>query len=149
MTDHSVSEELRAMERDQCTACLGTAEEEIVPGYNRPCRACAGTGRRREQLIWQLAHDEAAQLITLPVVRDLVKQTRGPFRLSEIADAVRAALNLPVGRLPVGPRVRDLLLDMQAADEIVMVSAPDELLEGTEVVLHRDPAWERVRTLGA
>ncbi|GAA2775551.1 hypothetical protein [Nonomuraea dietziae] len=105
--------------------------------------------RRREQLIWQLAHDEAAQLITLPVVRDLVKQTRGAFRLSEIADAVRAALNLPVGRLPVGPRVRDLLLDMQAADEIVMVSAPDELLEGTEVVLHRDPAWERVRTLGA
>ncbi|MGW4471651.1 hypothetical protein ACWENQ_18435 [Nonomuraea sp. NPDC004354] len=133
---------------DMCTACLGSAQEEIVPGVTRACRACAGTGRRREQLIWQLAHLEAEQLITLPVVRDLVRQARGPFHLSQVADTVRAMLDLPAGRLPVGPRVRDLLLELEAAGEIVMVSAPDELVDGTEVVLHRDPAWERARTLG-
>ncbi|MFE3454002.1 hypothetical protein ACFXJ8_34265 [Nonomuraea sp. NPDC059194] len=133
---------------EMCSVCLGTAQEELAPGLTRACRACAGTGRRREQMVWGLAHLEAEQLITLPIVRDLVRQARGPFHLSEVADTVRTMLDLPAGRLPVGPRVRDLLLQMEAAGEIVMVSAPDELLDGTEVVLHRDPAWERVRTLG-
>jgi len=140
--------EVHAADNRQCTVCLGSAEEEPAPGLERPCTSCAGTGRRREQITWQLAHAEAEQLITLPVVRGVVESFDGPFRLSEIADAVRDGLALPPGRLPVGPRVRDLLLEMQSAGEITMVSAPDGLIDGTDVVLFRDPQWQRVRTLG-
>jgi hypothetical protein len=45
--------------------------------------------------------------------------------------------------------VRDLLLRMQAAGEITMLSAPDELLDGADVVLYRDPQWQRAGTLGS
>lgn len=140
--------EVHAAEQHQCSACLGSAREEMAPGVTRACTSCAGTGRRREQVTWQLAHTEAEQLITLPVVRGVVEGFDGPFRLSEVADAVRAGFGLPAGRLPVGPRVRDLLLHLQAMGEIALVSAPDELLDGTDVVLYRDPQWQRVRTLG-
>ncbi|MER6945077.1 hypothetical protein ABT294_13725 [Nonomuraea sp. NPDC000554] len=140
--------ELHASENNQCTVCLGSAEEQVVPGLTRGCTACAATGRRKEQITWQLAHAEATQVITLSVVRGVVAELDGPFHLSEIADLVRDGLGLPAGRLPVGPRVRDLLLDMQAAGEITMLSAPDELLDGADVVLYRDPQWQRARTLG-
>ncbi|MEU6997946.1 hypothetical protein [Nonomuraea sp. NPDC046570] len=143
-----VTAELHAMENNRCTACLGTATEPVVPDFARECPSCAGTGRRREQIVWQLAYTEAERLITLGVVRGMVAGLDGPFHLSEVADSVRAALGLPVGRLPVGPRVRDLLLELQAAGEIVMLSAPDELLDGTDVVLYRDPRWQRARQLG-
>ncbi|WP_336216714.1 hypothetical protein [Nonomuraea sp. LPB2021202275-12-8] len=141
--------ELHAAEQRMCSVCLGSAEEEVVPGVMRECASCAGTGGRREQITWQLAHTEAERLITLTVVRGVVSGFDGPFHLSEIADTVRDGLGLPVGRLPVGPRVRDLLLQMQASGEIAMLSAPDELLDSTaNVVLYRDPQWQRARTLG-
>ncbi|MGN9844038.1 hypothetical protein ACTMTI_38530 [Nonomuraea sp. H19] len=139
--------ELHAAENDLCSACLGSAEEQVVPGLARPCPACAGTGGRREQITWQLAYAEAEHLITMTIVRGVVAGFDGPFHLSEIADTVREGLGLPGGRLPVGPRVRDLLLQLQAAGEITMLSAPDEML-GTDMVLYRDPQWQRARTLG-
>ncbi|MBG0816606.1 hypothetical protein [Planomonospora sp. ID82291] len=137
--------ELHAMETDQCTTCLGSGTEQIVPDYAQPCTSCAGSGRRRAQLQWQLACAEAEAVITVDVVRALIALLPGPFRLSQVADAVRDALGLPVGRLPVGPRVRDVLRGLEAAGELVLVSAPDELLRGTTVVLYRDPSWEHAR----
>ncbi|MGW0809715.1 hypothetical protein [Nonomuraea sp. NPDC002799] len=139
--------ESHAAENGLCSACLGSAAGEMAPGLPRDCTACAATGRRKEQVIWQLAHAEAEQLISMPVVRGIVAGFDGPFHLSEIADTVRSGLGLPPGRLPVGPRVRDLLLRLQAEGEITMLSAPDELV-GTDRVLYRDPAWQRARTLG-
>ncbi|GGK87952.1 hypothetical protein Sme01_74330 [Sphaerisporangium melleum] len=136
--------ELHASETGQCTACLGSADEELVPGFVRRCPACAATGRRGVQLVWEVAHGEAEQVITLDLVRGLVAGFPGPFRLSEIADATRLALGLRLGRLPVGPRVRDLLREMEATGELVMLSAPDEMLRGPAVVLYRDPQWQRV-----
>ncbi|MET8159997.1 hypothetical protein ABZT47_26840 [Sphaerisporangium sp. NPDC005289] len=136
--------ELHASETGQCTVCLGSADEEIVPGFVRRCAACAATGRRNVQLVWEVAHGEAEQVITLDLVRGLVDGFPGPFRLSEVADATRLTLGLPLGRLPVGPRVRDLLREMEAAGELVMLSAPDEMLRGPSVVLYRDPQWQRV-----
>jgi hypothetical protein len=138
-----VAAELHASETGQCTACLGSADEEVVPGFVRRCSACAATGRRNVQLVWEVAHSEAEQVITLELVRDLIADTTRPFKLSEVADATRLALGLPVGRLPVGPRVRDLLRQLEASGELVMVSAPDELLRGPSVVLYRDPQWQR------
>ncbi|MBN6055701.1 hypothetical protein JYK22_27465 [Nonomuraea sp. RK-328] len=147
-----MSAEVHAADTGQCSVCLGSAEEQVAPGFapglTRSCTSCAGTGRRREQVIWQLAHTEAEQLITMSVVRDVVTGFDGPFHLSEVADVVRTGLGLQAGRLPVGPRVRDLLLRLQADGEITMLSAPDELLAGTDVVLYRDPQWQRARTLG-
>ncbi|MEV4896429.1 hypothetical protein AB0K48_44425 [Nonomuraea sp. NPDC055795] len=140
--------ELHAAENDRCTGCLGSGEETMAPGVTRPCTNCAGSGGRREQIIWQLAHSEAEQLITMSTVRGVIAGFDGPFRLSEIADLIRSGLDLPVGRLPVGPRVRDLLLELQSIGEITMISAPDELLDGTDVVLYRDPSWQRTPTLG-
>jgi hypothetical protein len=145
--DSRMAAEVHAAETGQCTVCLGSAQEQVVPGLMRGCPACAATGRRREQITWQLAYTEAEQLITLSVVRGVVAEHDGPFRLSEIADLVRNGLGLPLGRLPVGPRVRDLLLHLQAIGEITMLSAPDELLDGTDVVLYRDPQWQRAATL--
>ncbi|MCF6471381.1 hypothetical protein FAF44_23740 [Nonomuraea sp. MG754425] len=139
--------ELHAAENGLCSACLGSTEEDLVPGLRRPCPSCAGSGGRREQVTWQLAHAEAEHLITMTVVRGVVANLDGPFRLSEVADTVRTGLGLPAGRLPVGPRVRDLLLQLQAAGEITMLSAPDEMV-GTDMVLYRDPQWQRARTLG-
>ncbi|MEV0612303.1 hypothetical protein AB0I81_03195 [Nonomuraea sp. NPDC050404] len=139
--------ELHAAESGLCSSCLGSAEQEEAPGLTRPCTSCAGTGRRREQITWQFAAAEAEHLITMTVVRGVVAGFDGPFHLSEIADTVRNGLGLPTGRLPVGPRVRDLLLQLQAAGEITMLSAPDEMV-GTDMVLYRDPQWQRVRTLG-
>ncbi|TDD00378.1 hypothetical protein E1292_28775 [Nonomuraea deserti] len=139
--------ELHAAENGLCSACLGSADEEVTAGMTRGCPSCAGTGRRKEQVTWQLAHAEAEHLITMTIVRGIVAGFEGPFRLSEIADTVRTGLGLPAGRMPVGPRVRDLLLQLQAAGEITMLSAPDELI-GTDMVLYRDPQWQRARTLG-
>ncbi|SDI39192.1 hypothetical protein [Nonomuraea jiangxiensis] len=139
--------ELHAAENGLCSACLGTAEEQLAPGLLRGCSACVGTGRRKEQITWQLAYAEAEQRITMSLVRGIVAGFDGPFRLSEIADTVRAGLGLATGRMPVGPRVRDLLLRMQAGGEITMLSAPDEMV-GTDMVLYRDPQWQRARTLG-
>ncbi|WP_049563377.1 hypothetical protein [Nonomuraea sp. SBT364] len=140
--------ELHAAENQLCTACLGSAQEELAPGLTHGCPSCAGTGGRREQMTWQLAHAEAEERITITMVRGVVSGFDGPFRLSDIADTIRDGLRLPAGRLPVGPRVRDLLLEMQMAGEITMLSAPDELLDGTDVVLYRDPQWQRAGTLG-
>ncbi len=134
------------MEANQCSACLGSASEEIVPGFVRRCPACAGTGRRGPQLVWQLAYSQAEETITIGLVRTLINQFSGPFRLSEMADTVRATLALPAGRLPVGPRVRDLLRQLEATGDLVMISAPDRLLHGTSVVLYRDPQWVRPTT---
>ncbi|TMR98497.1 hypothetical protein [Nonomuraea basaltis] len=139
--------ELHAAENNLCSVCLGSALEQVAPDVARDCTACAGTGRRKEQITWQLAYAEAEHLITMTVVRGIVSGFDGPFHLSEIADTVRAGLGLPTGRLPVGPRVRDLLLQLQVAGEITMLSAPDEML-GTDMVLYRDPQWQRARTLG-
>lgn len=139
--------ELHAAENGLCTVCLGSTLEEAAPGLRRGCTACAATGRRKEQITWQLAYAEAEQLIPMSVVRGVVAAYDGPFHLSEIADSVRAGLGLPAGRLPVGPRVRDLLLELQAAGEITMLSAPDEMI-GTDLVLYRDPQWQRAHTLG-
>ncbi|GAA3600601.1 hypothetical protein GCM10022419_100950 [Nonomuraea rosea] len=139
--------ELHAAENGLCSACLGTAEEDLAPGLARGCSACVGTGRRKEQITWQLAYAEAEQLVTMSIVRGILEGFDGPFRLSEVADTVRAGLGLPAGRLPVGPRVRDLLLELQVAGEITMLSAPDEMV-GTDMVLYRDPQWQRARTLG-
>ncbi|MFC4585179.1 hypothetical protein [Sphaerisporangium corydalis] len=139
-----VTAELHAAETNQCTACLGSADEEVVPGFVRRCSACAATGRRNVQLVWEVARGEAEQVITIKLVRGIIDAFPGPFRLSEVADATRSALGLPVGRLPVGPRVRDLLRELEAAGELVMLSAPDELLRGPSVVLYRDPQWQRV-----
>jgi hypothetical protein len=138
-----VTAELHAMETNQCSTCLGSATQEVVPGFTWRCRACAGTGRRGAELIWQVAYGEAEQLITLGVVRRVAGRLPEPFALSEAADMVRAMLDLPVGRLPVGPRVRDLLQRLEQEGELVMVSAPDELLGGS-MVLYRDPRWRRV-----
>ncbi|GAA0389217.1 hypothetical protein Acor_59910 [Acrocarpospora corrugata] len=134
--------ELHAMELNRCTTCFGSARHEPVPGYNRPCTACAATGRRGPQLVWELAHAEAERTITLPLIRLLLPHR--PFRLSELADKVRSHLSLPPGRLPVGPRVRDLLLHLQSMGELALLSAPDRLLQGTDVVLYDDPHWIRV-----
>ncbi|MFF5250108.1 hypothetical protein ACFY3V_38000 [Streptosporangium sp. NPDC000095] len=134
--------ESHAAETDQCTTCLGTTVEDIVPGFSQPCTACAGTGRRTVQLTWQLAHLEAESVITVEIVRGLISGLAEPFRLSQVADLVRDTLHLPVGRLPVGPRVRDILRGLEAKGELVLVSAPDELLRGTSVTLYRDPYWE-------
>lgn len=139
--------EVHAAENGLCSACFGSTVEYPVPGLRRPCTSCAGTGRRREQVAWQLAHAEAEHMITMAVVRSVVDRHDGPFRLSEIADTVRDGLGLPPGRLPVGPRVRDLLLELQAVGEITMLSAPDEMI-GTDMVLYRDPQWQRARSLG-
>jgi hypothetical protein len=139
--------ELHAAENGLCSACLGSAEEELAPGLARGCSACAGSGRRKRQITWQLAYAEAENLITLSVVRGIVAGFDGPFRLSEIADTVRSGLGLPAGRMPIGPRVRDLLRQLQAAGEIAMLSAPDEMV-GDDMVLYRDPQWQRARTLG-
>lgn len=140
--------ELHASENNRCTVCLGTSQEHMAPGLVRGCSSCAGTGRRREQITWQLAHHEAEQLITLAMVRGVVAETDRPFHLSEVADVVRAGLQLPAGRLPVGPRVRDLLLHLQAAGEIVMVSAPDELIDDVPTFLYNDPQWQRAGAVG-
>ncbi|GAA2873781.1 hypothetical protein GCM10010517_34360 [Streptosporangium fragile] len=137
--------ELHAMETDQCTTCLGTTTEDIVPGYSQKCTACAGTGRRKAQLTWELAHAEAEMVITVEIVRDLISGFTEPFRLSQVADLVRDTLRLPVGRLPVGPRVRDVLRQLEAMGELVLISAPEQLLRGTTVMLYRDPYWEHVR----
>ncbi|WP_271218200.1 hypothetical protein [Streptosporangium carneum] len=134
--------ELHAMETNQCTTCLGTATEQIVPNFSQRCTSCAGTGRRKAQLSWELAYAEAEAAITVDLVRSLITPLTGPFQLSQVADTVRAVLGLPVGRLPVGPRVRDVLRQLEAAGELVLVSAPDELLRGTTVVLYRDPYWQ-------
>ncbi|GGT07764.1 hypothetical protein GCM10010156_76210 [Planobispora rosea] len=134
--------ELHAMETGQCTTCLGTKVEHIVPDYAQDCTACAGTGRRGTQLRWQLAHAEAEAAITVETVRAVIAPLSGPFRLSEVADAVRDALGLPVGRMPVGPRVRDILRRLETEGELILVSAPDRMLRGTGVVLYRDPSWE-------
>ena len=134
--------ESHASETDQCTTCLGTTVEDIVPGFSQPCTACVGTGRRRAQLTWQLARVEAESVITVETVRGLIADLTEPFRLSQVADLVRETLHLPVGRLPVGPRVRDILRGLEAKGELVLISAPDELLRGTSVVLYRDPYWE-------
>ncbi|MEV7011460.1 hypothetical protein [Streptosporangium sp. NPDC051022] len=134
--------ELHAMETDQCTTCLGTATEVIVPDFSQSCTACAGTGKRKVQLVWELAYAEAEQTITVDLVRKVIAPLTGSFRLSQVADTVRDNLRLPVGRLPVGPRVRDVLRQLEAAGELIMVSAPDELLRGTTVVLYRDPSWQ-------
>ncbi|PZG19476.1 hypothetical protein [Nonomuraea aridisoli] len=139
--------EVHAAENGLCSACLGSTEEDLAPGLRRPCTSCAGTGRRSEQVTWQLAHAEAEHLITMTMVRGVVEHFDGPFRLSEIADTIRDGLGLPPGRLPVGPRVRDLLLQLQAAGEITMLSAPDEMV-GTDMVIYRDPQWQRAHTLG-
>ncbi|GAA4086782.1 hypothetical protein GCM10022248_65660 [Nonomuraea soli] len=140
--------EVHAAESRLCTVCLGGKQEEIAPGLLRGCSSCAGTGRRREQIHWQLAHAEAEQVITVGLVRTVIAGFDGPFHLSEIADAVRGGLSLQVGRLPVGPRVRDVLLQLQQWGEIVMVSAPDELIDDVPTFLYNDPRWQRVRTLG-
>lgn len=140
--------ELHAAENQLCTSCLGSAREEVVVGLERGCSSCAGTGRRREQITWQLAHAEAEQVITVNLVRTVIAGFDGPFHLSEIADAVRAGLGIPAGRLPVGPRVRDLLLQLSQQGEIVMVSAPEALVDDVPTFLYDDPRWQRVRTLG-
>ncbi|WP_406315653.1 hypothetical protein OHA77_01880 [Streptosporangium sp. NBC_01639] len=134
--------ELHAAETNQCTTCLGSAVEQIVPGFSQECTACAGTGRRKAQLTWELAYVEAETMITVDLVRSLIAPLTKPFQLSQVADTVRATLGLPVGRLPVGPRVRDVLRGLEAAGELTLVSAPDELLRGTTVVLYRDPYWQ-------
>lgn len=144
-----VSAELHAMEANQCSVCLGSASEEIVSGFVRRCSSCAGTGRRGPQLVWQLAYSQAEEAITLSLVRNLISQFTGPFRLSEMADAVRALLALPAGKLPVGPRVRDLLRQLEATGDLVLISAPDQLLHGTSVVLYRDPQWVRATAQSA
>ncbi|MFI0419880.1 hypothetical protein C1I98_13280 [Spongiactinospora gelatinilytica] len=142
--DRRVTAELHAMENDMCSTCLGAAEEVVVPGFARPCTACASTGRRGPQLVWQAAYGEAEQVITIGLLRRVVRGLPEPFALSRAADEVRALLGLPPGRLPVGPRVRDLLQRLAEEGEIALASAPDELLHGTEVVLYRDPLWRRV-----
>ncbi|WP_433257122.1 hypothetical protein ACQPYK_19515 [Streptosporangium sp. CA-135522] len=134
--------EAHAAETNQCTTCLGSATEEIVPGFSQECTSCAGTGRRNAQLTWELAYVEAETMITIGLVRSLIAPFTEPFQLSQVADTVRSALGLPVGRLPVGPRVRDVLRQLEAAGELTLVSAPDELLRGTTVVLYRDPYWQ-------
>lgn len=134
--------EAHAVAAHRCSACLGAAATEIVPGFTRPCASCAGTGRRGVQLRWRQAHEEAARVITLDLVRDLISSWDRPFRLSEAADAVRRLLRLPPGRLPVGPRVRDLLRRLEADGELVLVSAPDRLLHGTAIVFYDDPQWQ-------
>ncbi|MFF0245683.1 hypothetical protein [Streptosporangium sandarakinum] len=136
------SAELHALETQQCTACLGSTTEDVVPGYSQTCTACAGTGRRKVQVTWNLAYAEAERMITPDVVRAIIAPMREPFRLSQVADAVRDALGLPVGRLPVGPRVREILRRLEAAGELILVSAPDEMLRGPSVVLYRDPYWQ-------
>ncbi|MEU9889444.1 hypothetical protein AB0M95_03170 [Sphaerisporangium sp. NPDC051017] len=138
-----VAAELHAMETGQCSVCLGSADQEIVPGFVQRCAACAATGRRDVQLVWEVAHGEAREVITTELVRGVIGDHAGPFRLSQVADAVRESLALPRGRLPVGPRVRDVLREMEAAGELVMLSAPDEMLRGPSVVLYRDPLWQR------
>ncbi|GII65500.1 hypothetical protein Skr01_55850 [Sphaerisporangium krabiense] len=138
-----VAAELHAMETGQCSACLGSADRELVPGFVQRCAACAATGRRNVQLVWEVAHGEAAEVITTALVREVVAGFSGPFRLSQVADTVRESLGLARGRLPVGPRVRDVLRELEASGELVMLSAPDELLRGPAVVLYRDPLWQR------
>jgi hypothetical protein len=146
LTDRSAAE-LHAVEANRCTACLGSAEEEVVPGFVRPCNSCAGTGRRGVQLMWQVAYGEAEKMITLELVRDVIAPLREPFHLSEVSDRVRALLGLEPGRLPVGPRVGELLRRLEADGELVMLSAPDQRLRGTSVVLYNDPAWQHTDPL--
>lgn len=134
-----MSAELHASEANLCTVCLGTLEEEPFPGWRRRCLACAGTGRRGPQLVWELAHAEAETAIPVRVVLALLPER--PFRLSELADLVRERLNLPPGRLPVGPRVRDILLQLQQEGEVALISAPEQLLDDSGAVLYDDPYW--------
>ncbi|MCG5213771.1 hypothetical protein [Streptosporangium sp. KLBMP 9127] len=142
-----VKAELHAMETDQCSTCFGRASREVLPGFTEACRACAGTGRRGAQLMWETAYGEAEQVITVGLVRQVTRRLPEPFALSQAADAVRGMLGLPAGRLPVGPRVRDLLLRLEQEGELVMVSAPDELLGNDgSMVLYRDPLWRRITT---
>jgi hypothetical protein len=147
--EERVTAQLHAMEHDRCSTCLGSAVEEPVPGFQRPCTACTGTGRRGAELVWQAAYAEAEQVITLGLVRRVVRGLPEPFALSQVADEVRALLGLQPGRLPVGPRVRDLLRRLAEDGEIAMASAPDELLHGPSVVLYRDPLWRRLPPLPA
>ncbi|MDF5757098.1 hypothetical protein [Spongiactinospora sp. TRM90649] len=142
--DDRTAAQLHAMEHDKCSACLGSASEQPTPGFRRPCTACAGTGSRGHELVWQAAHAEAEQVITLGLVRRVTRGLPETFSLSQAADEVRALLAVPAGRLPVGPRVRDLLLRLEKDGEIILASAPDELLHGTDVVLYRDPLWRRL-----
>ncbi|MEV6868598.1 hypothetical protein AB0M44_47455 [Streptosporangium subroseum] len=134
--------ELHAAETNQCTTCLGSTVEHIVPSFSQPCTACAGTGRRKAQLTWELAYMEAETAIPVEIVRKVIADFTEPFQLSQVADTVRDLLGLPVGRLPVGPRVRDILRRLEADGELVLVSAPDEMLRGTSVMLYRDPYWQ-------
>lgn len=136
--------ELHAAETGQCSVCLGTAREEIVPDFTRPCTGCGGTGRRRAQLMWQLAHAEAEWRITTELVREVIAAFGEPFTLSRAADEVRDRLGLRPGQLPVGPRVRDVLHELAAMGEVELLSAPDEMLRGPSVVLYRDPTWRYV-----
>ncbi|SDR17516.1 hypothetical protein SAMN04489764_3872 [Thermostaphylospora chromogena] len=145
---HRMAAELHAVATEQCSTCLGSAVEELVPGFRRGCTSCAGTGRRRNQLMWQLAHAEAELVITVDMVREVIAEFSGPFALSTVADTVRDRLGLRPGRLPVGPRVRDVLRELEAAGEIEMISAPDEMLMGPSVVVYRDPSWRRVSPAG-
>ncbi|GAA5077745.1 hypothetical protein HNP84_004020 [Thermocatellispora tengchongensis] len=135
--------ELHAVETDQCSTCLGSAVEEVVPGFTRRCTSCTGTGRRRMQLIWEMAYAQAEVTITVEVVRGVISRFTGPFSLSQAADAVRGTLGLRPGRMPVGPRVRDVLRELEGTGEIALISAPDELLRGASIVLYRDPTWQR------
>ncbi|WP_061289559.1 hypothetical protein [Herbidospora cretacea] len=136
-----VTAELHASEANLCTACFGTTEEEPFPGWRRRCLACAGTGRRGPQLVWELAHVEAESVIPVRVVLALLPGR--PFRLSELADLVRERLNLAPGRLPVGPRVRDVLLQLREEGEVELISAPDQLMDDSGAVLYDDPYWVR------
>ncbi|MEU8272354.1 hypothetical protein AB0B89_35035 [Sphaerisporangium sp. NPDC049002] len=40
--------------------------------FVRRCPACAAMGRRDVQLVWEVAHSEAEQVITLDLVRGLL-----------------------------------------------------------------------------
>ncbi|WP_066375015.1 hypothetical protein [Herbidospora mongoliensis] len=136
-----VTAELHASEANLCTACFGTMEEEPFPGWKRRCLACAGTGRRGPQLVWELAHVEAETVIPVRVVLALLPGR--PFRLSELADLVRERLSLAPGQLPVGPRVRDVLLQLQQEGEVALISAPEQLMDEEGAVLYEDPYWVR------
>ncbi|MFC7642630.1 hypothetical protein ACFQX6_18065 [Streptosporangium lutulentum] len=92
--------ELHAAETNQCTTCLGSTVENILPSFSQPCTACAGTGRRKAQLTWELAYVEAETAIPVEIVRKVIAGFTEPFRLSQVADTVRDLLGLPVGRCP-------------------------------------------------
>ena len=65
----------------------------------------------------------------MSLVRGVVADFGGPFHLSEVADAVRRASvsrRAPAGR---APGRATCCCELQAAGEIAMLSAPDELLD--------------------